>query len=271
MFGLARGRGFTVSDLRILEHTRAWSKPEIMPGHQIVFVRRGLFGLRLSGWRGVVDPLIAYLRHPDDEQQIAHRPDREDACTVLTLDTALAAEVIPAHPGRRMVRTTGAVDLAHRWLLAQARQGVDAFALSEAVTRLAAQVFQQADELPVGSSRPSHRRLADAARELLVADPARARFEDLARELGVTRPHLSRVFRRETGASLTGFRTRLRVRSALDRIEAGQTNLAELAADLGFADHAHLTRTMRAELAMPPTAVRDHLRSSAWDARGAVC
>lgn len=262
MSGLARGSGFTVSDLRILEHTRAWSKPEIRPGHQIVFVRRGLFGLRLRDWRGVVDPLIAYLRRPDDEQQIAHRPGAEDACTVLTLDDILATEALPARPAMRMVRTTSRVDLAHRRLLAQARQNIDEFALSEAVVRLAAQVFQQAGELPDGPSRPSHRRLADSARELLVADPARSRFDDLARELGVSRPHLSRVFQHETGESLTGFRTRLRVRSALDRIEAGQTNLAELAADLGFADHAHLTRTMRAELSMPPTAVRDHLRSS---------
>lgn len=256
MSGLAHGSGFTVSDLRILEHTRAWSKPEIMPGHQIVFVRRGLFRLRLRGWRGLVDPLIAYLRDPDDEQQIAHRPGREDACTVLTLDDVLAAEVLPVRPATRMVRTSGRVDLAHRRLLALARQGPDEFALSEAVVRLAADVFHQAGELPDGPSRPSHRRLADAARELLVADPARARFEDLARELAVSRPHLSRVFRQETGESLTGFRTRLRVRAALDRIEAGRTNLAELAADLGFADHAHLTRTMRAELSMPPTSVR---------------
>ena len=256
MSGLARGSGFVVSDLRILERTRAWSKPETTQGHQIVFVRRGLFGVRLPGWHGVVDPLIAYLRRPDDEQRIAHRPGHEDACTVLTLDDALAAEVLPARPLTRMVRTSGAVDLAHRRVLARARAGLDTFALSEAVVRLAADVFGPADEVAARSSRPSQRRLADAARELLVGDPARARFEELARELGVSRPHLSRVFRAETGESLTRFRTRLRVRAALDQLEAGRTNLAELAADLGFADHAHLTRTMRAELDLPPTAVR---------------
>lgn len=262
MSPLARGHGFTMSDLRIRERTRAWSKAEATPGHQIVFVRRGLFGLRLPGWRGVVDPLVAYSRQPDDEQQIAHRPGAEDACTVLTLDKVLAAEVLSASPSTRMVRTTGVVDLAHRRVLALAREGLDAFALSEAVVRLVADAFARADDLTVryGTSRPSHRRLADAARELLVSDPARARFDQLAHELGVSRPHLSRVFRGETGQTLSGFRTRLRVRAALDRIEAGQTNLAELAGELGFADHAHLTRTMRADVGLPPTAVRELLR-----------
>ena len=96
---------------------------------------------------------------------------------------------------------------------------------------------------------------------MLVANPAQARFDALARELGVSRPHLSRVFRAETGESLSGFRTRLRVRSALDRIEAGQTNLAELAAELGFADHAHFTRTIRAELNLPPSTLRTLITS----------
>jgi hypothetical protein len=38
-----------------------------------------------------------------------------------------------------------------------------------------------------GSVRPSRRRLVDAARQLLAADPAWPVFDDLARELGVSR------------------------------------------------------------------------------------
>jgi AraC-like DNA-binding protein len=51
------------------------------------------------------------------------------------------------------------------------------------------------------------------------------------------------------------------VRAALDQLEAGQQNLADLAAELGFADHAHLTRTLRAELGSTPTQIRDLLRA----------
>ncbi|MGP4028776.1 helix-turn-helix domain-containing protein [Actinomadura sp. 3N407] len=64
------------------------------------------------------------------------------------------------------------------------------------------------------------------------------------------------MFTREMGVSLTRYRSRVRVGRAMDRIEAGERALAALAADLGFADQAHLTRTVRAHLGRTPTALR---------------
>jgi AraC-like DNA-binding protein len=55
---------------------------------------------------------------------------------------------------------------------------------------------------------------------------------------------LSPAFRRQTGVSLTRYRNRIRVSKALHRLEKGDRDLGGLAADLGFADQAHLTRTM---------------------------
>jgi AraC-like DNA-binding protein len=147
------------------------------------------------------------------------------------------------------------MDLAQRTLLARARQGADEFELTERVLRLADQLVRIADghNTPV---LPTHQRLTNAARELLATDPAWPSFDLLARQLGVTRPHLSRVFRAVAGESLTRCRARLRVRAALDRLEAGHRNLAGLAGELGFADHAHLTRTLVAELGSPPSRLR---------------
>jgi AraC-like DNA-binding protein len=255
---VAVGSGFAVEDLRIRERAERLSAAETVAGYRLVFVRRGLFRLALPRWDGLVDPLVAYVQAPGAEQRIAHRPDREDACTVITLDDALAdllPDRLPAHP----LITTGRIDLAHRMLLARARQGADEFELTDRVALLAEQLRGlQHDAAPV---RASHRRLADAARELLGTDPAWSSFGALAGELGVSRPHLSRVFRAVTGETLTSFRARLRIRAALDRLEDGQTNLADLAAKLGFADHAHLTRTVRAELGSTPT----HLRAMLQD------
>jgi AraC-like DNA-binding protein len=56
--------------------------------------------------------------------------------------------------------------------------------------------------------------------------------------------------------SLTRYRNRVRVSRALQRLEDGERNLAALAADLGFADQAHLCRTIRTHLDHTPTALR---------------
>lgn len=56
--------------------------------------------------------------------------------------------------------------------------------------------------------------------------------------------------------SVTRYRNRIRVARALDRLEHGEDSLAALAADLGFADQAHLCRTVRQHLGCTPTALR---------------
>jgi len=138
------------------------------------FVRRGLFRLNYRGWDGLVDPLMAYVRLPGDGQRIAHRPAIEDVCTVLTLDEALVTEVMNGPPPIRPLLTNGRIDLAQRIMVARARQDADGFELAERVTRLAEELFRLADESPTvrRSPAPSHRRLAESAREVLTNNPA---------------------------------------------------------------------------------------------------
>ncbi len=62
--------------------------------------------------------------------------------------------------------------------------------------------------------------------------------------------------------SLTRYRNRVRVSRALERLAAGERSLGVLAADLGFSDQAHLTRTMRAYAGRTPSVLRRLLSSS---------
>lgn len=111
----------------------------------------------------------------------------------------------------------------------------------------------------VDSGRPGtallRRRLVADTRERLAAAPWRT-LADVAGELAVSPHHLSRVFSAATGVSLTRYRNRVRVRLVLERLAAGETSLAGLAADLGFADHAHLVRTVRTQTGSTPSEPR---------------
>jgi AraC-like DNA-binding protein len=49
---------------------------------------------------------------------------------------------------------------------------------------------------------------------------------------------------------------RLRTRAALERLAAGDNDLARLAADLGFTDQSHLCRVVRSESDVPPSVLR---------------
>ncbi|WP_229796065.1 helix-turn-helix domain-containing protein [Saccharothrix coeruleofusca] len=103
---------------------------------------------------------------------------------------------------------------------------------------------------------PADRAAVDAARAAVPAEhPDSAGLVPPARLVGVSPHRLSRAFSREVGMSLTRFRDRVRVGRALDRLEAGERDLAGLAADLGFADQAHLTRTVRAHVGWTPAAL----------------
>ena len=82
---------------------------------------------------------------------------------------------------------------------------------------------------------------------------------ELARLVGSSPHHLSRAFRRVTGRTISAYRNELRVRSVLGDLAAGEADLAQLASRYGFADHAHLTRTVRRYAASPPSALRPEL------------
>ena len=79
---------------------------------------------------------------------------------------------------------------------------------------------------------------------MLADDPQAATLVGLACHLGVSPYHLSRVFTAHMGTGLTRYRNRVRVSRALHRLHHGENDLARLAIELGFADQAHLTRTI---------------------------
>lgn len=102
--------------------------------------------------------------------------------------------------------------------------------------------------------------LADAARAALARGYTRSwSLAAVAAALSVSPYHLARVFRRHTGWSLHGYRTELRMRTALERLEDPRVDLVDLALSLGFSSHSHFTEAFRRAYGSPPSAVQRQL------------
>jgi AraC-like DNA-binding protein len=242
---LASNPEFTVRAVTCREDHKSWSVPEVRADFGVVLARRGRFSLSTRGHVLDVDPTMGYLSVPGPSERFAH-PAGGDVCTSVSFSGALwRADVHPA------IYVDARLDLAHRRLLRAAGSQDVSFAVAEELLGVLA-VAARSPVLPL----PGDRAVLVAAREAVLSfDPSSRGLLALAASLGVSPYRLSRVFTRSMGVSLTQYRNRVRVGRALDRLEAGERNLAVLAADLGFADQAHLTRTVRAHVGTTPRAL----------------
>ncbi|MFC5231102.1 helix-turn-helix transcriptional regulator [Pseudonocardia zijingensis] len=245
---VAAWSGLTVSTVVCQEHRRRWSDAEAPGEHRLVLIRAGRF--RRAGPEGLthLDPTVGYLSRPGVEERFAH-PAGGDVCTSISIAPA-SWEALCRAPARSDFYVDAHVDLAHRRLLATG--GDPDYALVE---RLLALLSATVGLLPAGSAGDGA--LVAAAREAILAGlPAARGLFPLADHLAVSPYRLSRAFVREVGVPVTRYRNRVRVGRALERLEQGERNLALLAADLGFADQAHLTRTVREHTGCTPGALR---------------
>ena len=107
------------------------------------------------------------------------------------------------------------------------------------------------------ATRAAHREIVDQTKELLAARfRERLTMGEIASAIGVSRFHLSRVFRSSTGFSLHGYRNQLRLRAALERIADSQARLPGLASELGFSSHSHFTAAFRESFGVAPSELR---------------
>ncbi|HWL77460.1 helix-turn-helix domain-containing protein [Microbacterium sp.] len=100
-------------------------------------------------------------------------------------------------------------------------------------------------------------RLANDAAALLMTDPEILRVEDAAARLAVSVRTLQRLARRYVGLTPSAMIRRRRLQEAAQRVrDDPDADLAAIAAELGYADHAHLTNDFRTVLAFTPSSYR---------------
>jgi len=130
-----------------------------------------------------------------------------------------------------------------------------ALALTESVALFCASLV----EIRERACLPVARRL-DAAAQMIGDVTVRVpTLTEVAAQVGVHPMHLAKLFRRRFGCSLGEFVRRRRVSWACNELANRDRTISSIAAEAGFADHAHFTRIFRRLTGCTPRWWREHL------------
>jgi AraC-like DNA-binding protein len=212
----------------------------------------------------VGDPTRVLFFNQGQGYRYAHPLGGGDDCTIVVLDDAVAWDLVeeaelPLDPARgpfhagvgsagvRAARLERELSIA----LETPASTLELQALVLELVEEALRALSDRQETPALTRR--QRELVEEARLALLHSLAGPpSLVELAARLGCSPFHLSRLFR-ATGLGLRQYLRRVRVRLAAERLRRGPTDLTELALELGFCDHSHLTRAFRAEWGVVPS------------------
>jgi AraC-like DNA-binding protein len=207
---------------------------------EVVLARRGMFIVHRGRRNVVADPMTAVVL--DGDYRVSHPCEGGDRCLALRFapelhEEALGEACILRAPQRLSIAST-----------------LDCLQAEEQAMSILACL---AGAPPLRASARVER-----VRELLAARPGeRWTLAEIARSVHVSPYHLARQFRSATGQTIVGYLTALRLAVALERLQAGEDNLARLAADVGFASHSHLSERFRSVYGASPSQVRRILKA----------
>ena len=245
----------------------------------IVLMRSGAFCKHFGRRSVTADVNQAVFFSRGSTYRVSHPTDCGDRGTVLVPAPAVLADIIREldstsddRPERPFPFVTGpcvkGVFLRHRELVTRfegvAFQPLEPLWADETALQLVADVLEAAfarHGLPAKKRRieteAEHAELAEAVKSLLAKRLGeRITLEEIARALEASPFHLARVFQTQTGVPVHRYLSRLRLRTALDRLEAGARDLTALALELNFSSHSHFTDAFRREFGFTPSNFR---------------
>jgi AraC family transcriptional regulator len=230
---------------------------------QIVVPRRGVFMLNHTGAPIVADPNTALVYGMGDTYQISHPVDGGDQCTVLVFRPEILEDAL-GNVEVRHATIQAATQLSIHVLTHQMATGeTDQLEAEERIVFILNSLASDFRSLPSLSwQRVSEfqKRRIEKVRALLAGQPTHLwHLESIARTVYCSPFHLARQFRAITGESISRYLLRSRLALALYRLAQGETNLAGLAVELGFANHSHFSARFRSVFGMTPTEVRNTL------------
>jgi AraC-like DNA-binding protein len=204
---------------------------------------------------------ISLLNRGEEYRRDAISEEGADG-TWYTLDDDVLAELFYTATGSRrsvrfrspQVRVPASTILRERRLVANLRQmrSLDTLAIEEEILDLTRSILGHD---PSRASERVNGPLVERATEYLLANfTMPASLAAVARELGASASYLSRAFHAGTGMTMSAFRQRLRLITALDRLPHSAGDVTRLALDLGYSSHSHFTSAFRALFGQSPSA-----------------
>ncbi|HEU5159707.1 MAG TPA: AraC family transcriptional regulator [Streptosporangiaceae bacterium] len=217
-----------------------------------------------AGALAVINPEVIHTGQPGVPDGWAYRVTYPAVEVVADIAAELGAPrgtpyfpatVLDDPAAARLVRT------AHR----AAERGDALAASSHLRTAIAGLLRRHAAQAPPDEPRPAGSLAVAAARDILhdrLLDPPS--LADLAAAVGARPFALLRAFRRTTGLPPHAYLNHARVRRARTLL-AGGLRPADVAARVGFADQAHLTRHFKRVVGVPPGAYAAGMRKNVQD------
>ena len=272
----------SLSDYRCSACRGGPAEEEHSSDNKIVLMRHGVFCKHVGKRIIASDVNQATFFSKGSTYRVSHPADCGDRGTIISVSPHVLNDMIreldPSisdHPDRPFPFVTGPCDsrtfYQHRELVTvlESVQSYppDSLWVDEKAMLLITDVLNAAFQrtgLPKKRHRPrtdaDHIDLAEAAKSYVASRIGeRVILDDVARAVDPSPSHLARVFRRRTGMPVHRYLICLRLRTSLEQLAAGASDLTALALDLGFSSHSHFTDTFRREFGCSPSDMRHTL------------
>jgi AraC-like DNA-binding protein len=256
------------------------AREQRQPWHVIAFPHHGAYVHHGEDGSAVVDPSTVLFLNGGAPYRTSHPFGYGDHGSALVVRPDVLLDAVAVHDPAVRDRTRPflfpqapcrpGVYLAQRLLARHGGAGADELAVTEAALDLAGAAIAAAFEARPAPRRrrpgPGRRRSSAERIEAVRHEIAR-RYDgplplaELAALAGLSIYHLCRTFRAQTGLTIRGYRNRLRLRAALERLAEPRVDLTTLALDLGFSSHSHFTAAFREEFGVPPSHLRPRPRA----------
>ena len=114
-------------------------------------------------------------------------------------------------------------------------------------------------------SKPNSRHIRACKEYIYAHIKERITVEDLARELSVSASYLSRLFKQETGESISAYIRGKKIALAENLLKYTDHSMLEIAGLLSFSSESHFVQTFREVVGITPKKYRDENYLIQWD------